>query len=216
MYVPPYHRLTDRDAVFSLIEAHSLGTWVCQSNGGLVVNHIPFVLDRQMGPNGTLLGHVARANTVWRELQTTTLSVVAFQGPQAYITPGWYPGKVEHGRVVPTWNYIAVHAHGVARVVEDRDALWDLLNRLTNAQEAKRSSPWRVNDAPASFVERMMDAIVGIEISIERLEGKLKVSQDEARADREGTVSGLRACPSEAAHAMADLVRNALDSDSQP
>lgn len=216
MYVPPYHRLTDRDAVFSLIEAHSLGTWVCQGNDGLVVNHIPFVLDRHMGPSGTLLGHVARANTVWRELQATTSSVVSFQGAQAYITPGWYPGKAEHGRVVPTWNYTAAHAHGVARVVDDRDALWDLLNRLTNAQEANRSSPWRVDDAPASYVERMMHAIVGIEISIERLEGKLKVSQDEARADREGTVSGLRACPSEAAHAMADLVRNALDSDSQP
>lgn len=216
MYLPPHHRLDDRDALFALIEAHPLGTWVCQGAGGLTVNHIPFLLDRSQGPHGTLLGHVARANTVWRDLHTATPCVVAFLGPQTYITPGWYPGKAEHGRVVPTWNYSAAHAHGVARVVEDRDALLDLLTRLTDAQEAGRPDPWRVGDAPADFIERLSRAIVGIQIPIERLEGKLKASQDEARADRVGTVNGLRACPGEATQAMADLVQQALDTHTQP
>ncbi|MBT9549731.1 MAG: FMN-binding negative transcriptional regulator [Hydrogenophaga sp.] len=213
MYLPPYHQLTDRDALFSLIDTHPLGTWVCQGSGGLTVNHTPFVLDRRRGPHGTLLGHVARANSVWREWAADTPCVVAFHGPQAYITPGWYPGKAEHGRVVPTWNHTVAHAHGVARVVDDRDALLDLLNRLTDAQETGRPAPWRVADAPADFVDRLMRAIVGIQIPIDRLEGKLKASQDEARADRLGTVSGLRACPDHTAQAMADLVQKALDTD---
>lgn len=216
MYLPPCHRLTDRDALFSLIDDHPLGTWVCQGPGGLTVNHIPFLLDRRQGPHGTLLGHVARANTVWRDLHTATPCVVAFQGPQAYITPGWYPGKAEHGRVVPTWNYTAAHAHGVARVINDRDALLDLLNRLTHAHEARQATPWRVADAPAPFIDQMLRAIVGIQIPIDRLEGKLKASQDEARADRVGTVNGLRACPGEAAQAMAELVQQALDTDTRP
>lgn len=103
MCLPPYHQPTDRDALFALIDAHPLGSWVCQGEDGLTANHITFVLDRHQGP-GTLLGHVARGNAEWRELQAHTPSVVTFQGPQAYITPAWYPGKAEHGRVVPTWN----------------------------------------------------------------------------------------------------------------
>ena len=216
MYLPPCHRLTDRDTLFSLIDAHPLGTWVCQGAGGLIANHIPFLLDRSRGQNGTLLVHVARANSVWREWDAGAPCVVAFQGPQAYITPGWYPGKAEHGRVVPTWNYTAAHAHGVPRVIGDRDGLLALLNRLTDAHEVRQPSPWRVADAPAPFVDLLLRAIVGIEIPIDRLEGKLKVSQDEARADREGTVSGLRACPGEVAQVMADLVQKALDTDTPP
>ena len=216
MYLPPYHRLDDRDALCALIETHPLGTWVCQGTGGLIVNHIPFLLDRGQGPHGTLLGHVARANPVWRTWSADTPCVVAFQGPQTYITPGWYPGKTEHGRVVPTWNYTAAHAHGVARVFDDRDTLRALLNRLTDVHEAPQAAPWRVADAPAPFIDQLMRAIVGIEIPIDRLEGKLKASQDEAWADREGTVNGLRACPGEAAQAMADLIQKTLDTDTKP
>jgi transcriptional regulator len=121
MYVNPSHQLTDREAIFSLIASHPLGAWVCHGREGLIANHVPFLLDRGRGPHGTLIGHVARANGVWRELDAATPSVVMFQGPQAYITPGWYPGKTEHGRVVPTWNYVVAHAHGVARAIEDRE-----------------------------------------------------------------------------------------------
>lgn len=210
MYLPPYHQLNDRDALCSLVDAHPLGTWVCQGADGLIANHLPFVLDRQRGPHGTLLGHVARGNPVWRTLHAGAASVVTFQGPQAYITPGWYPGKAEHGRVVPTWNYAVAHAHGVAQVIEDREALLALLNRLTDAQEAGRPAPWRVADAPPDFIDKLMRAIVGIQIPIARLEGKLKVSQDEAPADRAGTVIGLRERGRAADTAMADLVEQAL------
>jgi transcriptional regulator len=213
MYVNPSHQLTDREAIFSLIASHPLGAWVCHGREGLIANHVPFLLDRGRGPHGTLIGHVARANGVWRELDAATPSVVMFQGPQAYITPGWYPGKTEHGRVVPTWNYMVAHAHGVARAIEDREWLLDMLNRLTNAQEARQAAPWSVSDAPRSFIDKLMGVIVGIELPIERLEGKLKVSQDEANQDRRGTVQGLRNKPGDEAEAVADLVGKAMEAD---
>jgi transcriptional regulator len=211
MYVNPLHRLTDRETLFALMAAHPLGAWVCHGRDGLVANHVPFLLDRRRGPFGTLIGHVSRANRVWRELGSTVPSVVMFQGPQAYITPGWYPGKAKHGEVVPTWNYVVAHAHGVARTVEDREWIFDMLRRLTEDHEAPRSVPWSVADAPAPFMDKMMRAIVGIEIPIDRLEGKLKASQDEAMPDRLGTVRGLREQACVTARAMAALVKNAID-----
>jgi transcriptional regulator len=213
MYVNPLHRLTDRQTLFALMASHPLGAWVCHGRSGLVANHVPFLLDPSRGPFGTLIGHVSRANTVWRELGADVPSVVMFQGPQAYITPGWYPGKAEHGEVVPTWNYVVVHAHGVAMVVDDRDRLFDMLRRLTEAHEAPRPAPWSPSDAPAPFMERMMRAIVGIEIPIDRLEGKLKASQDEAMPDRQGTVRGLREQACDTARAMAALVQGAIDAE---
>ena len=170
MYVSRHHQLNDLDARFALIESHPLGAWVCASQSGLIDNHIPFYLNRQRGPLGTLIGHVARANPVWGELSAATTSVVMFQGPQAYITPGWYPGKTAHGRVVPTWNYTVAHAHGMARAIDDRDWLLNMLNRLTGVHEAGRPAPWRVADAPADYIDRMLRAIVGIEIPLERLD----------------------------------------------
>lgn len=213
MYTHPLHRLDERDALFALMASHPLATWVCPGREGLVANHVPFYLDRHRGPAGTLVGHVARANPVWRTLGPAMASVLVFQGPQTYITPGWYPGKAEHGQVVPTWNYAVVHAHGVARAVDDRDWLLDMLNRLTDAQEAHRPQPWAVGDAPAAYIDRLMRAIVGIEIPIDRLEGKLKASQDEALEDRIGTVKGLQREPGEDAAAMAGWVMKALGSD---
>lgn len=213
MYVNPRHRLTDRDTLFALMASHPLGAWVCHGSAGLVANHVPFLLDRSRGPFGTLIGHVSRANSVWRELGSASPSLLMFQGPQAYITPSWYPGKAEHGKVVPTWNYVVAHAHGVARAVEDRDWVFDMLRRLTERNEAPRSVPWSVSDAPAPFMERMMRAIVGIEITIDRLEGKLKASQDEEMPDRIGTVRGLREQACDTARAMAALVQEAIESN---
>lgn len=213
MYVHPLHRLTDCDTLFALMASHPLGAWVCHGRDGLVANHVPFLLDRNRGPCGTLIGHVARANPVWRELESARPSVVVFQGPQGYITPAWYPGKAAHGEVVPTWNYVVAHAHGVARAIEDRAWILDMLTRLTARHEALRSVPWSLSDAPAAFMDRMMQAIVGIEIPIDRLEGKLKASQDEAMSDRLGTVRGLREQPDDAALAVAALVQDAIDAD---
>jgi transcriptional regulator len=214
MYIRKQHQLSDREAIFSLIEAHALGAWVCTVDGELVANHIPFFLDRSRGPSGTLLGHVSRANPVWRALAAGLPSVVLFQGPQSYITPGWYPGKAEHGKVVPTWNYVVAHVHGVAQVREAPDWLRDMLQRLAQVHESPQPVPWRVDDAPADYIDKMLRAIVGIEIPIDRLVGKLKASQDEDMPDRLGTVAGLAQCPGDEARAMAALVRQAIAQES--
>jgi transcriptional regulator len=207
MYLPKYHQLNDRDSMWSTIDSHALGAWVCHSGDGLIANHLPFFLDRSRGPFGTLMGHVSRANPVWHELKSSTPSVVMFSGPQSYITPGWYPSKSEHGEVVPTWNYLVVHAHGNARMKDDHVWMLDMLQRMVTAQESKRVKPWSIGDAPEAYIAKMLRAIVGIEIPIERLEGKLKVSQDEALQDRLGSVQGLLAEPGNEAHSVAQLVR---------
>ncbi|MBP6901529.1 MAG: FMN-binding negative transcriptional regulator [Burkholderiaceae bacterium] len=213
MYTPAYHALTDLGQMHAHIDDFALGAWVCTTEGGLVANHIPFVLDRQQGAHGRLLGHVARANPVWQSLAQGAPSVVMFMGPQAYITPSWYPGKQRHGQVVPTWNYVTVHAHGMARAMQSPDWIRDLLERLTDAQESRRAAAWRLSDAPAGYIEKMLGAVVGIEITIERLEGRLKLSQDEHREDRLGTVEGLMQLPDAGAQALAARVLGALRSE---
>ena len=210
MYISKHHVLPDLAEARALMEAHPLGAWVAPSSEGLVANHVPFLLDRSRGKFGTLLGHVARANPVWRQLPDSDQSVVMFQGPQSYITPGWYPGKQAHGKVVPTWNYAVAHAHGVARAITDEAWLRELLVRLTAAHESTRQSPWKVTDAPPDFIDKLTRAVVGIEIPIERLVGKLKASQDEDLQDRRGTVAGLAAEGTENAAAMASLVERAM------
>lgn len=216
MYIRKEHRLADVAAMHALMQAHALGAWITAGAAGLAANHIPFLLDRTRGAHGTLLGHVARASPVWRTLDGATPSLVIFQGPHSYITPNWYPGKAEHGKVVPTWDYAVVHAHGVARAVEDPAWLLDVLARLTHAHEAANKTPWRLSDAPADYIGKLLRAIVGIEIPIMRLEGKLKASQDEDRCDRLGTVAGLRGLGRPEAAAMAALVRGALDAQHMP
>lgn len=206
MYRPKYHALTDIAEMQAHIDQHPLGAWVCIGAGELIANHIPFVLERDGGQLGRLTGHVSRANPVWRQLVDGALSVVMFMGPQAYITPAWYPGKQAHGKVVPTWNYVTVHAHGVMRAVEDPEWMLSMLHRLTDAQESTRNKPWKVSDAPDDYVRQKLRGIVGIELTIERLEGRMKVSQDEDLADRHGTAEGLMQETDSQAQAIAALV----------
>jgi transcriptional regulator len=206
MYTPKYHALTNVAAMRAHIAEYPLGAWVCMAQSQLMANHIPFVLDVQHGAHGRLLGHVSRANPVWRQLADGAPSVVMFMGPHAYITPSWYPGKHQHGKVVPTWNYVTVHAHGMARAIEDTEWILDVINRLTDAQESRRDTPWRVSDAPAAYIDQMLKAVVGIEIKIERLEGRLKVSQDEDKQDRLGAVEGLRRTSHAPAQILSGLV----------
>ncbi len=215
MYIAKHHQFQDREAIFTLLESHPLGAWVCHASDGLLANHVPFFLDRTRGAHGTLMGHVARANPVWRQLSADTPSLVMFQGAQSYITPTWYPGKTAHGKVVPTWNYAVVHAHGTARVIEDRAWMLDMLHRLTHSQESRQSAPWRVEDAPADFIDKLMHGIVGIEMPIDRLEGKLKASQDEDLPDRHGTVRGLQAKQDTQSLDMAGIVLATLTSAAQ-
>ena len=140
MYVPAHFEETDVGVLHALIRAHPLGAWVTQSGTGLVVNHIPFLLDPGGGAHGSLVGHVARANPVWRAFSRDIPSVVVFQGPQAYISPSWYPSKHAHGKAVPTWNYAVVHAHGLPRAIEDRDWLLRHVSRMSDTQESPNLS----------------------------------------------------------------------------
>ncbi|HEX7081625.1 MAG TPA: FMN-binding negative transcriptional regulator [Gammaproteobacteria bacterium] len=206
MYIPKPHEETDQAVLYDLIRAHPLGTWAAPGDCELIVNHIPFLVDPSRGTFGTLMGHVARANPVWRAFSRTLPSVVVFHGPDTYISPSWYPSKQAHGRVVPTWNYVVVHAHGIPRVVDDSAWLLEHLNRLTDTHETGRSPAWKVADAPPDFVERMIERLVGIEIPLAKLEGKWKVSQNRPHADKLGVVAGLRAESSPVSAEMAAWV----------
>ncbi len=193
-----------------LVRAHPLGAWVCLTADGLVANPVPFVWERTPDDHGRLIGHVARANPVWRLLGDGAPSVVMFQGPQAYVTPSWYPGKARHGEVVPTWDYAVVHVHGTARAVHETDDLLAIVDALTTHMESTQAHPWRMADAPAPYIDRLLRGIVGIEIRVDRTESKLKLSQDEDLADRQGTVQGLQRRGDENSLAMAALVHEAL------
>lgn len=206
MYVPSHFEETRIEVLHQLVHEHSLGALVTLGSDGLDANHIPFELDADPAPLGTLRAHVARGNPVWRDFSKDIDALVVFQGPQAYITPSWYQTKRETGKVVPTYNYIVVHAHGPMRVVEDPGWLRALVERLTNRYEAARPVPWKVADAPDVFVEKQLRAIVGLEIPIKRLVGKWKVSQNRPEADREAVVQGLREMGDADALAMANWV----------
>lgn len=209
MYIPKQFDETRVDVLHALIEARPLGTLITMTADGLDANHVPFEVDAEPAPYGTLRGHVARANPLWREYAKEIEALVVFQGGSEYITPSWYASKSEHGKVVPTWNYAVVHAYGPLRIVDDRRWLRDLVGRLTAHHESRRAAPWRVSDAPDDFVEQMLGAIVGIEIPLTRLHGKWKVSQNRPAKDREGVVTGLLAEERESAAAMAEMVREA-------
>lgn len=206
MYVPKHFEERDSAVLHALIRAHPLGTWACLANGEIVVNHVPFLLEAGEGAVPRLVGHVARANPVWQTCSTDRLAVVVFQGPEAYITPSWYAAKREHGKVVPTWNYAVVHAHGRPRFIQDRDWLRAQVTRLSAEHEAKEPRPWSVADAPPDYIEGQLAGVVGVEIDIERLEGKWKMSQNRPPSDHEGIVNGLRARGAEPDQAVADCV----------
>ncbi|MGC3980135.1 MAG: FMN-binding negative transcriptional regulator [Steroidobacteraceae bacterium] len=206
MYIPKHYEETDLAVLHSLARAHPLGTWATQGEGELIVNHVPFILDSSRGANGTLMGHVARANGVWQSFSKTVESVVVFQGAESYITPSWYPSKHAHGKAVPTWNYAVVHAHGLPVVIEDKVWLLNHLNQLTDQHESEQALPWKVSDAPTDYIEKMVAAIVGIEIPITKLVGKWKVSQNRQEPDKLGVVAGLLAKGNRRSKDMAALV----------
>ncbi|MCJ7798571.1 MAG: FMN-binding negative transcriptional regulator [Polaromonas sp.] len=206
-YLPPHFEETDTAALNALVSACPLATWVVPHQGELLVNHVPFLLDAGRGEHGTLIGHVARANPVWQALAASASSVAVFMGPQAYVSPNWYPSKQAHGKAVPTWNYATVHAHGTAQAFDDPARLLTLVTRLTQVHEASQAQPWQVLDAPADYLASMLKAIVGIEIPVQRWVGKWKVSQNRPAADRQGVVAGLMAQGSDAAAQMAALVQ---------
>jgi transcriptional regulator len=211
MYLPAQFREDDVAALHAVIREHPLATLVTLGPDGLVANHIPMEIDPDPLPWGTLRGHVARANPVWHRHVKDVEALAIFVGPQAYITPSWYKTKQDTGKVVPTWNYVAVHAYGHLRAVEDQTWLRNFVARLTDRHEAGRDPAWRITDAPDDYIERQLKGIVGIEIAVARFEGKWKVSQNREPADRAGVVTGLRADPDGSSRTMADLVNRTLD-----
>lgn len=205
MYEVAAFRETRIEVMHALIRAHPLATLVSAGGGALEANHLPLLIDPDPVPNGTLRGHVARANPLWRQPPDGEVLAV-FHGPQVYVTPSWYPSKREHGKVVPTWNYAVVHVRGPLVIRDDRDWLLDLVSRLTAGQESPMPQPWAVGDAPADYIERMLEAIVGIEIPVTRIEGKWKVSQNRSEADRTGVAAALVQSDDPRNRAMAALV----------
>ncbi len=199
MYLPKHFEQTDRTALVTLMREWPLATLVIATPEGPTADVIPLEYVAEAGEHGTLRGHVARANPLWRHAGTKALAV--FTGPEAYVSPGWYPSKREHGKVVPTWNYTMVQASGPLVVVDDAPWVHALVSGLTDHHEAKQAAPWAVRDAPDDYVQQMLKAIVGFEIPLTSLVGKWKVSQNRSAADRAGVAQGMPDA------AMAALVR---------
>jgi len=206
MYNPSHFAETRVPVLHQLVRAHPLATLVTLNDEGLCADQIPLLLRDDGSPFGTLVGHVARANPLWSATKTEVQVLAIFQGPQAYISPNWYPTKAEHGKVVPTWNYVLVQARGTLQVHDDPVWLRQQASELTRQQEAAMPEPWAVDDAPRSYTDTMLRALVGISIPIATLQGKWKVSQNQPVANREGVVRGLSQAGGDGALAMASLV----------
>jgi len=191
VYLPKHFEETRPERLHAFIAAHPLGLLITHDSRGVVANPIPFLLQPARGANGTLIGHVARANPVWRETLAATQALVVFQGAQGYISPGWYASKQEHGKVVPTWNYSTVQARGPLQVHDTPEAMRAVVHALTSQHEAGQRAPWAMADAPAGYIETMLGAIVMIEVPIQELVGKFKLGQNRGTADRLGTEAGL-------------------------
>jgi transcriptional regulator len=192
MYQPPHFREDRREVQHALMQNHSLGLLITAGPEGLQANFIPFLIDALASEHGTLRAHLARANPQLRELAAVEECLVVFQGPQTYVSPSLYPTKQETGKVVPTWNYITVHAWGRPRVMDDAAWIRNQVDDLTRHKEAERTAPWQVSDAPEPFLAAQMKGIIGLEIPIARIEGKWKVSQNRNAADQAGVAAGLR------------------------
>jgi transcriptional regulator len=192
VYLPQHFAQHDPLLLRGLVHAHPLATLVTPGADGVTVDHIPLELDPNDGPHGTLLGHVARANPLWKQAHGQAV-VAVFNGPQVYITPSYYASKASTHKVVPTWNYSVVHAHGVLEAMDDAQWVHGLVTRLTRQHEGQRPAPWAVTDAPADYIQQMLRAIVGIRIPLTQLVGKWKVSQNRDAADRQGVAQGLLA-----------------------
>jgi transcriptional regulator len=212
MYLPAHFKEDRTPVLHELIRVHPFATLVTLDATGLVANHLPMEIDATAGPLGTLRGHVARGNPIWKSPRLDVEALAVFHGPQHYITPTYYATKPATGKVVPTWNYATVHAYGTLRVIDDAAWLRSFVEQLTDRHEAEHAratgdAPWHVGDAPESFLEKQLAAIVGLELPIARIEGKWKVSQNRPAEDRAGVVAGLGRSDDAAARAMAELVR---------
>jgi transcriptional regulator len=205
MYTPASFVENDLSVLHSCIEENSFATLVTTNSGGPVVSHLPLLLDRDAGPNGTLIGHMAKGNSQWREI-TDSAALAVFHGPHAYISPGWFKEQ----NVVPTWNYVAVHVTGKVKLVEEPSELLDIIRRYVEVYEASMPEPWQLDSAEPEFIEKLLDAIVGFTIEIDSLEGKWKLNQNHSEERRQKVVDGLKTLPGEGSTKIAALIQATL------
>lgn len=203
MYCPAAFRQDDLPTLHAQMQSSGLAIVTSIGAQGLQASHLPLLLAPDEGEFGTLYGHFARANPHWRDLASGAEALVLFSGADAYVHPGWYPAKAEHGKVVPTWNYIAVHAWGQAEVFDEPERLLQLVSRLSDRHEQGRAQPWAVEDAPRDYIDAMLRAIVGFALPIRRLEGKWKIGQNRSEADQAGVRAGLATSASPRDHELA-------------
>jgi transcriptional regulator len=191
MYVPPHFVEDDKAALHRAIRETRLVTLVTLGSEGMEASHVPILLDEEEGPFGAIRGHLARANPQWRRASAETPALAMFLGPDAYVSPNWYATKRETGKVVPTWNYLAIHAYGRVEFFEDSERLRAIVTSLTQRHEGPRAKPWAVSDAPEDYIQAQLRGIIGFRLPIDRLEGKWKLSQNRPEADRRGVIEGL-------------------------
>ena len=206
MYLPKHFDEPRIEVMHALMQAYPLATLVINSPDGLDANHLPLQLLADTTPLGTLRGHIARANPLSKNADGEFEVLVIFQGADSYISPSWYPTKHETGKAVPTWNYATVHAHGTLRIINDSDWIRAQIEALTTQMESPLPQPWSVSDAPADYIEKMLGAVTGIEITITRLAGKWKTSQNQPRENQDGVIAALRKNSRNNSSAMADLI----------
>jgi transcriptional regulator len=206
MYIPKHNEENSLSVMRALMVSQPLATLVTVGASGLFASHVPMLLEDDGSEFGVLKCHISRANTQWRDYAPTVDALAIFTGHQHYITPTWYPGTKEHGKEVPTWNYVVVHAYGPLKVIQDQEWLLTNVEKLTNIHEAGSPVPWKVSDAPEDFIRSQLKGIVGLEVPIRRLEGKWKVSQNRTERERNGVIEGLEKLNTPESLAMKALV----------
>jgi transcriptional regulator len=215
VYTPKAFEVTDLPMLHAAMKQSELATLVTNTTHGLVATHLPLMLDETRGEYGTLTGHVSRANVQWRESDPEVEALIIFLGLDSYVSPNWYPAKQETGRVVPTWNYAAIHAYGRVTFFEDAERLRTVVTELTKKHEGSFPAPWKVTDAPATYIDSQLKAIVGFECQITRLEGKQKFNQNRSVEDRMGVIEGLLELQDERKRQVAELMEG-LESQRNP
>lgn len=205
MYMPPAFRDDDKASLRATIRAARLANFITATSEGPLASPLPLLLDDGEGDHGVIYGHLAKANPQWR-IPPVGEALAIFMGPDAYVTPSFYATKQETGKVVPTWNYVTVHAHGPVEFFDDARRLLELVNRLTDHHEKPRAAPWAVSDAPPDFVDAQLRGIVGLRMPITRIEGKRKMSQNRNAVDRAGVAAGLAASDRPSDRAVASLI----------
>lgn len=205
MYLPPAFRVEDIEEIRRIMREARSATLVTATEEGLIGTQVPMLLDETEGANGTLYAHVARSNPQWK-LQPSCEAMAIFAGPEAYVTPSWYVTKQETHKVVPTWNYVAVHAYGPVEFFDDADRLLDIVRRLTDLHEQSQKDSWAVADAPADFIQAQLKSIIGLRMPITRCDAKRKVSQNRSAADRAGVIDGLSRSDRPEDHIVAALI----------